>query len=639
MCDNTFEYRAFMSIFRARNKAGPGASVSPESVKSELARVLRSSTFAAAERHRRFLRFVVEETIVGRREGIKEAVLALEVFDRGALFDPRTDSVVRSEARNLRARLNEYYLGEGRADPVVIELPKGTYAPLFHAAVASAASSPGRRVPRWLFAAVGVLVTVIVLGSAWWLLRSRAAWQPSAVPPALAVLPFLNLSGGAGSDYVADGFVEDLTTQLALHPGLRVAARTSAFQFRGKNEDVRQIGRQLGVSAVLEGSLRNEGAHLRITAQLISAATGYHLWSGSFACDLHGVQDAERDIETAVAGSLGVRQAVRPNPPHAPPVAARDAYWQGRYVFSDWRRRGDAERYLEQAVVADGQWADAWAALAALHATMAFHSEGPVEQEAAKARQEAGRALQLDETNPEAHTALAILSYAYDRDWVAAERSFRRAIDLDPSYAWAHKSYAVALTCHARFDDSLEQIRLAQVLDPVSVLSGNDLAAILYNARRYGKAIDTARRHLAMDPRYFPAHSLIGLSQAAKGNLADAISELEKAADQGKQYPELAGSLGNVLARAGRVAEANAVLDHIRKDYPDAGAVAVSLSLVHIGLGEKTQALAELRKAVGLHATGANFIGVEPIFDPLRADPAFQALCAEFGLPNHGPSQ
>jgi serine/threonine-protein kinase len=474
--------------------------------------------------------------------------LALEVFDRGCRFDPRTDSVVRSEARNLRARLNEYYMGEGRSDPVLIELPKGTYVPLFHAAVSSAESSPRRGLPRWHLAAGGILATVVV-GSGWWLLRPGTARESPAGAPTLAVLPFVNLSGGASSDYMADGFVEDLTTRLAVHRGLRVAARTSAFQFRGKNEDVRQIGRQLGVSAVLEGSLRNEGAAQRITAQLISTSTGYHLWSGNFTCDLHGVQDATR------------------------------------------------------------------------------------------ARQEAARALQLEETSPEAHTALAILSWSYDRDWAAAERSFKHAIELNPSYAWAHKIYALALTSHARFDDSLEQIRLAQILDPVSILSANDLAAILYDARRYDEAIGEARRHLEMDPRFFPAHSLIGLSQAARGNLAEAITSLEKAANQGKQYPELAGSLGNLLARGGRVAEANAILDHIRQDYPDSGAVAVSLSLVHIGLGEKTKALVELRRAADLHAPGVNFIGVEPIFDPLRVDPEFQALCVQLGLPNHGPPQ
>jgi serine/threonine-protein kinase len=598
--------------------------------------VLQSSTFAASERHRRFLQFVVEETINGRQEGIKEAVLALELFDRDGRFDPRTDSVVRSEARNLRARLNEYYMGEGHTDPVFIELPKGTYVPLFHATVSSAESSPRHRLPK-VATAVGSVLVAVVVGSAWWLLRSGTAREWSAGAPTLAVLPFVNLSGGASSDYLADGLVEDLTTQLAVHRGLRVAARTSAFQFRGKNQDIRQIGRQLGVSAVLEGSLRNEDATERITAQLISTSTGYHLWSGSFTCDLHGVQDVERHIESAVAASLGVRQAPHSGPPHAPPAAARDAYWQGRYVCSDWRRRSEAVRYLEQAVAADGQWADAWAALAALHATMAFHSEGPVEQEAAKARQEAERALQLEETNPEAYAALAVLNWSYDRDWVAAERSFRHSIELNPSYAWAHKIYAVALTSHARFDDSLEQIRLAQILDPVSVLSANDLGVILYNARRYDEALDKARRHLEMDPQFFPAHSLIGLCQAARGNLAEAMAALEKAANQGKQYPELAGSLGNVLARGGRVAEANAMLDHIRKDYPDSGAVALSLSLVHIGLGEKTKALVELRRAADLHASGVNFIGVEPIFDPLRVDPEFQALCVHLGLPNHGP--
>lgn len=609
-----------------RGRSAPVAS--PDSVRSELAKVLASPRFASSERHRRLLRFIVEESLQGKEAEIKESVLAVEVFGRSPSFDPRTDSVVRSEARNLRARLNEYYLGEGSGDLVIIDLPKGSYVPAFRAA------EPGPRHPSHWIRTLAVALALLASAStgAWWMLGSRPASRWRGRAPTIAVLPFLNLADGPAGDYAADGFVEDLTTGLAKVPALRVASRTSAFQFRHRNLDARDIGRQLGVAAVLEGSVRMQAGRLRVTAQLIDTASGYHLWSDSYEHEAAGTQEVETEIQRHVAAALGVRPAAVDRP-HAPTPEAREAYWRGRFLLRDFRRHADSRRYFEQAVTADPQFAEAFAALAFTRAIMAFHLESPVDETVAQAREAARRALALDQTIPEAYLALATVTYSYDHDWVASERAYRRALELNPSYASARRGFALPLMAQGRFEEAIQQIKLAEELDPVSVLSTNDRATNLYCARRYAEAIWVARGHLQMDPGFFPARLTLGTCEAAQGKLPEAIADLQKAAAQGGRAMMILGPLGNALARAGRLAEARAVLAEIESIQKAEGTAGVALALVHTGLGERKQAIECLRQAAAAHVTDTNFIGVDPMLDPLRKEPGFQALCALLALP------
>jgi serine/threonine-protein kinase len=617
-----------MPSYPAAARTAP--TVPADSVRAELDRVLASERFRTSERHRRLLQFVVGETLEGRASEIKETVLAIEVFGRDSSFDPRTDSVVRTEARNLRARLNEYYLGDGSADPVVIELPKGSYVPAFRAVPGEAV----HRFPVVRWVALGLALAMVAGGLAWFLRQRTVVWPGS--DPSIAVLPFLNLTDGASGEFAADGFVEDLTTGLAKLHGLRVVARTSAFQFRSGKMDVREIGRQLGVSAVLEGSLRIEKSGVTVTAQLIDAASGYHVWSERYSRDTADVQSMEADIQRSVARALGVRNAPQSRPAHVPPPEAREAYWRGRYVRANFRRHEESLRYFQQAVAADPQYADAWAALALTHAMMAFHLEGPVEQEVVETRAAARRALDLDETIPETQIALALAGYSFDHDWKTAERAFRRALELNPNYASGHRGYALLLTAQGRFDEASVQLNAAQQLDPVSTMTTNDLATNLYCARRYDEAIRVASRHLELDSTFFPARTVCGSSRLAEGKLPEAISDLEKAAAQGERRLMVLGPLGNALARSGRVAQARSVLAEIEAVQQTSGTAGVALAIVHTGLGDKKQAIEWLRRAADAHVTDVNFIGVDPVFDPLRNEPDFQALCARLGLPSGG---
>jgi len=467
-------------------------------------------------------------------------------------------------------------------------------------------------VVRWV--ALGLALAMVAGGLAWFLRQRTVVWPGS--DPSIAVLPFLNLTDGASGEFAADGFVEDLTTGLAKLHGLRVVARTSAFQFRSGKMDVREIGRQLGVSAVLEGSLRIEKSGVTVTAQLIDAASGYHVWSERYSRDTADVQSMEADIQRSVARALGVRNAPQSRPAHVPPPEAREAYWRGRYVRANFRRHEESLRYFQQAVAADPQYADAWAALALTHAMMAFHLEGPVEQEVVETRAAARRALDLDETIPETQIALGAGRLLLRPRWKTAERAFRRALELNPNYASGHRGYALLLTAQGRFDEASVQLNAAQQLDPVSTMTTNDLATNLYCARRYDEAIRVASRHLELDSTFFPARTVCGSSRLAEGKLPEAISDLEKAAAQGERRLMVLGPLGNALARSGRVAQARSVLAEIEAVQQTSGTAGVALAIVHTGLGDKKQAIEWLRRAADAHVTDVNFIGVDPVFDP-----------------------
>jgi serine/threonine-protein kinase len=601
-------------------------------VRACLERVVSSPEFAPAPRLVAFLRFIVEETIAGRRDSVKETTVAVHVFGRSSDFDSRFDSVVRAQGTQLRRRLREYYANAGSGDAVVIEVPPGSYVPVFRRRAEDAAEPAQARRRRWWIPAIAAGALILAGLAAWWLIPG---WRGQT--PSLAVLPFMNLDEGPGSEHISEGFVEDLTTDLAGLPGLRVAARTSAFQFRGKSGDVRGIGRALGAGAVLEGSVRTDGGKVRITAQLIDARSGYHLWSNRYELDLARVWEVEAEIRGAVAHALGVDRAPAAQTRatrHVPPPEALDAYWRGRYIRADWQRFPESLSWFERAVKLDPLFAGAWAALASVHSARAFQSVSPVDQEAAQAREAARRAMELDGTLAEPHAALAQIAYAYDHDWATSERRFHRALEMNPNDADVRRNYALGLTSQARFGEATAQLKLAQQADPLTFLSSNILAVTLFCARRYDEAMREAERHLRMDPDYLLARFTLGNCEAAKGDLAAAISEYRKVLERMRAV-EVLGRLGTAQARAGRPAEARATLAELESIERKEKTAGVALARVCTGLGEKRQAIDWLGTAAGDHLTDVAFIGVDPAFDPLRQEPDFQALCARLNVPRH----
>ncbi len=312
--------------------------------------------------------------------------------------------------------------------------------------------------------------------------------QAGATAPAAsaAVLPFADLSPGKDQEYFSDGLTEELITSLSRIHGLRVAARTSSFQFKGRNADVREVGRKLDVGAVLEGSVRRSGNRLRVTAQLSSAKDGYQLWSDSYDRDLADVFAVQEEIARAIVSALRVRLGGGPDSSLAAQptrnLEAYDLYLKGRFAWN--QRTGaaalkEAVRYLEQAVAQDSSFARAWAALADAYILVVPYAGLSPTETWPKAKAAAQRGLLLDSTSAEAYTSLAYGSMLYEWNWRAAEENFGRAIAANPNYATGHHWYADFLAGRGRLDESLEQMRRAHELDPLSRVISSELGWVL----------------------------------------------------------------------------------------------------------------------------------------------------------------
>ncbi|MBZ5724382.1 MAG: hypothetical protein LAP87_05235 [Acidobacteriia bacterium] len=601
--------------------------VDSREVREHLEKILASPAFAGAPRVQQFLRFVVEEALEGRAGEIKESVVAMQVFGRRGDFDSHSDSVVRVHATHLRRRLREYYRSEGEGDALIVELLPGAYVPSFRPAAAAPIAAAGWR-PRWLLpvAVPATLAAALALGAFVWVARSG--------PTSIAVLPFTSLDATPDSEYLAEGIAEDLMTSLARMPGLRVVARTSAFQFRDRNISARTVGRDLGASVLLEGSIRGNRNHLKIAAQLVNAASGFDLWSESWEGAVGDAPLFEEQIVRAVSQELGKAPAKRAASAAAtaarPPLpGAQEAYWRGRYLLSKGHAtRADSIKFLEEAARADPQYAPAWAGLTSAYATLAFHMQGDVGELIAKTRNAGGRALQLDPDSAEALASLAVLSYAFDHDWASAERDFERALTLNPSYARGHLQYAMGLITRARFEAAIAHIRQARVLDPLSYAIGNDLAVALECAGRYEESIATARQTLRSDPKFAYAHVPLGSVLALQGNPAAGIAEIELSVQALGRDAWILGPLGYALARAGRKAEA----ESIAREIEPAGDGGVDLARVYAGLGDHPRALDALERAYTQRIVDVNFMAVDPMFAGLRGEPRFLALKRRMGL-------
>ena len=429
-------------------------------------KILASNAFAGAERPGRFLRFVVEQALAGNQ--LKETQLGVEVFGRSPSYDPRLDGVVRVEAVKLRSRLKEYYETEGADDPVRIDLPKGGYLPSFEALPSQpdeTVAAPQGRVwwTDWRVIVPPLALALIVVG---YLLARRSRPRPASPDSSsIAVLPFVNLSSDKENEYFSDGLTDDLIDALTKVQGLRVVARGSAFQFKGKNPDIRTVGRQLNVATVLEGSVQRSGGRLRITAQLSSVADGYHVWSETYdrrLADIFAVQD---EISRAIVAALEVRVAGHPGgrlvQSSTQDLEAYNLYLQGRFHLNKWRPESARKgiEYFAQAIAKDPGYAPAYTGMADCYTWLGVFGWSEARQAMPQARQAANRALQLDETLAAAHVSLGYVKALYDWDWPGAEREFKRALELSPGDADVHFAYSITYLTPflGRLDEALRK--------------------------------------------------------------------------------------------------------------------------------------------------------------------------------------
>lgn len=451
----------------------------------------------------------------------------------------------------------------------------------------------------------------------------------------IAVLPFADLSPARDQEYFSDGIAEELLNKLAKVDGLRVAARTSSFHFKGKHEDVRRIGEQLGVETVLEGSVRKSENRLRITAQLVSATDGFHLWSETYDRQLADIFTIQEDIAEAIVDALRIRlpggKAVSLATARTPNLEAHNLYLQGRYLWNKRTKAGleeAVERYRE-AIERDPHYALAYAGLADAYLLLGTYRHMGRAEALRRAKQAAEQALDLDETLAEAHTSRGQVLRS-ERNWDAEEREYQRAIALNPSYATAHHWYATLLSSLGRSDEALREIRRAEELDPLSHAISVTVAVVLFLAGEYDRAIEQLRNALKLEPNFFSAYRVLGTTYAQLGRYDEAIRATQRAMELSPVNPDIPVALGYIYARTGRSAEARRIIERARAEEADPGYVA----LVYAALGEPDRAFECLEEAFAKESWAFLFmIKVGPWFDPLRPDPRFNDLVRRMKLP------
>jgi serine/threonine-protein kinase len=497
---------------------------------------------------------------------------------------------------------------------------------------------PRATLHRWPVRGLVLAAALAIAFLAGWLVIRRDASGGRAPLASAAVLPFVDLSPAKDQEYFSDGLTEELITSLSQVEGLRVAARTSSFQFKGANADVREVGRRLDVGAVIEGSVRKSGNRMRIAAQLVSAADGYQLWSQAYDRELTDVFAVQEEIARAIVEALRMRLRVAEGAALsvAPTgdVEAYDLYLKGRFA---WNQRTDAAmteavRYLEQAVARDSGFARAWAALADAYILLVPYAGASREDTWPKARAAAQRALTLDSTLAEAHTSLAYGSMIYAWDWDAAEASFRRAIAADPDYATAHHWYADFLAGRGRLEEGAREMERAHELDPLSRIIGIELGWIYYQMRRNDEAEAQIRRTLALDPNYPHGSLNLGLVFMAQGRYAEAIQALRRAIELGGDYDLQYAALIQAHARAGDRATALRLMSELtgRANRGEFGPF--TLAVAYGSLGEIDRAMALLHRAIDERDIFMPEIFFDPLLDPLRRDPRFREVEERMGV-------
>ncbi len=458
--------------------------------------------------------------------------------------------------------------------------------------------------------------------------------------PSVAVLPLVNLTAERSDEYFSDGMTEELITALSKVEGLRVAARTSAFTFKGRNADIREIGEKLQVGTVLEGSVRRSGRRLRVTAQLINVADGYHLWSESYDRELTDIFAVQDELARAIVAALRGRLKL-PEGPAGTLVKtatvdplAHDLYLQGRFFWNQRTRESllTAARYFERAIARDSSYAEAHAALADAYVVFPNYFVATPSEAYPKAKAAAARSLSLDSTLAYAHATLAVVREEYEWDWQGAEQEFRQAIALNPSYATAHQWYAEYLGSLGRHREALVEADLAVRLDPLSGVIAVDRAAVLLRAGRPDDAIAQLRATRETDPEFAPVYNVLGWAYLVKGMYAKALAELTAATRMTGRRNGI-GRLAYAYARSGQRDSALMIVRELRERSRHEYVPDYHLILAYAGLGEKDQALASLEKSADMREPSLVLsILTDPLFQSLRSDPRYARLLTRMGL-------
>ena len=459
--------------------------------------------------------------------------------------------------------------------------------------------------------------------------RSALADQQPESGNSIAVLPFANMSPEPDNEYFCDGLAEELLNALAKIDQLKVAARTSAFSFKGKDAGASEIGAALNVRTVLEGSVRKSGSRLRITAQLVNAADGYHLWSERYDREMKDIFDVQDEITLAVVEALKVKLLGREHATvlahHTRNPEALELYLRGLSYFSKFTPEffQKAIESFKQAIALDPEYASAYAGLAESYSEMSFFAS-PNEW-MPKAKEAAGKALELDDRLGNAHNSLAVTMMYYDRDFTGAEAEFKRALALDPGSAHIQMWYGWFLGLTRRFAEGIDRMQRARELDPLSHLIGFGIGAIYFWSGQLDQAIVQLSRVIELNPSFPLTYSYLAEALVEKGDFAAAVSTIENAPAP-LDDPVSASAVAYVYAKAGQRDRAHEMLHELERPEGQAEALSVQIAQIYVGLGDYDQAVNWLEKAFDTSSVWLIWLGVEPTFAALRSDRRFADL-------------
>ena len=458
------------------------------------------------------------------------------------------------------------------------------------------------------------------------------------VRPSIAVLPFANLSPDEDFDYFSDGLTEELINALSHLEGLRVVSRTSAFEFKGKALSIRTVGSQLGVSTILEGSVRRSGSRLRITAQLAKVSDGCQLWAGRFDRQMTDVFDIQDEIAQTIARTLEITLKEREGAPlvkrYTSDLEAYHLYLKGRFQWNKRSAEGfqKAREYYEAALGRDARYAPAYAGLADYHISVASWGLVPPEIAWPNAKAAASKALDIDDTLADAHVAMAAYRTYYEWNWAEGDREFKTARKLNPADTNLLTQYGIYLIQRSRFDEAAVEIQRAASIDPLSATVNTCVAGLAYYSRQYDRAIEVCRKALEIAPDDIELMGVLGMSYEARGSMTEAIDAYRTACALSHNHPMLLSLLAAACTRAGEAVEAGTLLGQLRATARDGYVPPIAWGWVHIAAGEAEAAFDWLEKASAAHDVMLAYVLVGPMYDSLRSYPRFPRLLEKIGM-------
>jgi TolB-like protein/Flp pilus assembly protein TadD len=577
-----------------------------EKALDQLNRILSSKAFRQADRLKRFLRFVVVETISGRGDRLKEFAVGVEVFGKDTSFDPRNDPIVRVQARRLRAQLARYYREEGQEEELVIEMPKGGYAPSFRSLKSVA---PKRSV------------------------------TPSLVSRnTIVVLPFADHSPAGDQKYFCQGLCEEIIHALAGMKSVRLTAWDPASD-AGSPYDAREAASRLNAAMIVSGSVRLSGDEARITTNLIDTASGSYLWSGSIDRRLENIFAVQEEVARAVAEQLKAelvtgRAATGPRRP-TENLAAYNLYLQGRYHLNQRTEEGlrKAVEFFDKSIVEDAQYAQAYSGLADAYGLLGHYGVLSPAEVWTKTASNAAWAVLQDEHSAEAHTSLAHVKSTQDWDWLGAEREFQRAIGLDPRYPTAHHWYAAScLAPMGRLDEARNEILLAQALDPISSIIARDVARVHYYRQDFDAALEQCDHTIELNPHFSPAYWILGQVQEQRGEFDESVAAFQRAIQLAPRSPIMQAALSRTFALSGKREEALRILQELHRLAAKRYVSPFELASVHFALGQTDEGFEWLAKAFQDRCFELISLRVDPRWQSLNGNPQFQQLFSRLGL-------